>query len=145
MTTNLPEFMQEQRHLAEAATPGPWDSYRPNAAYRIFEVCSTTAQSLNETLAEVSGYNADNDSEFVIAARTSVPTLIAAVEVVLSEHTDGGPSQGYFKEGDRWEYTSREHCCVTCGTHGEYGVEWPCPTIRAIEAAVLGGEGDGDS
>lgn len=94
--------------------------------------------TISEFLAEQKRLTEDGRTVFT----SDVLRVIAAVEAVMMLHTDGGSSQGYFKEGDRWEYTSREHCCVTCGTHGEYGVEWPCPTIRAIEAALIGGEGE---
>lgn len=65
---------------ANAATPGPWDAYRPREVYRLYEVCSTTPSGMNEVLAEVSGYNASNDAEFIAAARTDIPDLLAAVE-----------------------------------------------------------------
>ena len=56
--------------------------------------------------------------------------LAAAAERVRALHRDEGPSQGFFP-GDR-DYGKRDHCCGTCGEYGEYGVEWPCPTIRAL-------------
>lgn len=65
---------------------------------------------------------------------------LAAIERVRALHRNTGPSQGYdsrFRGG----YGMLGDCCGECGSHGEYGVEWPCPTIRAIEAA-LGGEGE---
>ena len=34
------------------------------------------------------------------------------------------------------EFVWADHCCATCGAHGEYGVEWPCPTVQAIAAAL---------
>ena len=60
--------------------------------------------------------------------------LAAAAERVRELHQDGGPSQGFFP-GDR-DYGERDHCCGTCGSHGEYGVEWPCPTVRFIAKAL---------
>lgn len=77
--------LDRMEELEQAATEGPWDSYRPNPAYRIYELCSTTPQGLNETLAEVSGYNASADAEFIAAARSSVPKLLAAVEAVVEQ------------------------------------------------------------
>ena len=60
--------------------------------------------------------------------------LVAALRAVLDQHRDAGPSQGFFP-GDR-DYGERDHCCGTCGTHGESGVEWPCPTVQAIADAL---------
>lgn len=50
---------------------------------------------------------------------------VARVEVL---HSDAGRSQGYFGDG----YSEHDHCCATCGSLGEYGVEWPCATVKAI-------------
>ena len=61
-----------------------------------------------------------------------------ALRAVLDLHRDAGPSQGYF-HGDIG-YGERDHCCGTCGRFGEYGVEWPCPTVRAIKTALGGGD-----
>ena len=63
------------------------------------------------------------------------PALVAALRAVLDLHRDAGPSQGYganFKGG----YGEYAHCCGTCGAHGEYGVEWPCPTVQTIADAL---------
>ena len=57
--------------------------------------------------------------------------LAAAVERVRALHRDEGQSQGFFP-GDRG-YGERDHCCGTCGSHGECGVEWPCPTVTALD------------
>ena len=46
-------------------------------------------------------------------------------------HRNAGPSQGYdsrFRGG----YGMLGDCCASCGSHGEYGVEWPCPTAVAL-------------
>ena len=77
--------LNEIEARANAATEGPWEAYRPNPAYRIYEICSTTPQGLDETLAEVSGYNASDDAEFIAHARTDMPDLVAALRAVLYE------------------------------------------------------------
>ena len=71
--------LNEIEARANAATEGPWEAYRPNPAYRIYEICSTTPQGLDETLAEVSGYD---DAEFMAHARADVPALVAALRAV---------------------------------------------------------------
>ena len=58
----------------------------------------------------------------------------AAIERVRELHRNAGPSQGYssrFSGG----YGTLGDCCSACGSHGEYGVEWPCPTIAALDGA----------
>ena len=63
---------------------------------------------------------------------TERDALAASVARVREMHVDGGESRGYFpgEKGYGW----RDHCCIECGSIGEYGVEWPCPTIRALDA-----------
>ena len=59
---------------------------------------------------------------------------LAALERVRVIHRNAGPSQGYdsrFKGG----YGMLGDCCGACGSHGEYGVEWPCPTVAALDGA----------
>lgn len=67
------------RERDEKATSGPWYSYRPDEAYRIYKVYSTNDQRLEETLAEVSGLDCDPNSAFIAHARTDVPKLVAEV------------------------------------------------------------------
>ena len=73
------------------------------------------------------------DAEFIAAARTTVPALLDALEAVLEIHQDGGESQGYLDDGS---YGDMPHCCTECGSLGEYGVLWPCPTVEAITTAL---------
>ncbi|MFC5992899.1 hypothetical protein ACFQE5_01590 [Pseudonocardia hispaniensis] len=60
-----------------------------------------------------------------------VTRLRSQRRAVLALHRDAGPSEGYDSSG---RYTDLPRCCDTCGTHGEYGVPWPCPTARALGA-----------
>lgn len=45
-------------------------------------------------------------------------------------HKDGGRSQGYLQDGS---YGEIEHACNVCGTFGEYGEPWPCPTYTLAD------------
>lgn len=68
------------------------------------------------------------------AATRERDAALAAVERVRVIHRNAGPSQGYdsrFKGG----YGMLGDCCAACGSHGEYGVEWPCPTVAALDGA----------
>ena len=59
---------------------------------------------------------------------------LAAIERARAIHRNAGQSQGYdsrFKGG----YGMLGDCCAACGSHGEYGVEWPCPTVAALDGA----------
>lgn len=59
---------------------------------------------------------------------------LAAVERVRAIHRNAGPSQGYSSD-IKGGYGMLGDCCAECGSHGEYGVEWPCPTIAALDGA----------
>lgn len=72
---------------------------------------------------------AAEDAEFIAHARTDVPDMAAALRAVLEIHQDGGESQGYTDTGT---YDFMPHCCTECGSLGEYGVPYPCPTVTAI-------------
>jgi hypothetical protein len=76
------------------------------------------------------------DALLVTSTNVRESRMLDALEAVLRVHYDDGPSQGYFGDPAPYSYGRRAHCCSMCGTHGEYGVEWPCPTVRAIAAAL---------
>lgn len=118
---------QEMRELADAATQGPWDAYRPYEAYRIYELCSTTEQGLNETLAEVSGYNASADAEFIAACRQWVPDAIRRIEAVREIH------QPIKALNTRYPGGKLTQVCTGCGQDDGNWNQWPCPTIRALD------------
>jgi uncharacterized protein DUF6221 len=48
---------------------------------------------------------------------------------IVEEHSDGGKSQGF---NHRLDYVYFEHACDRCGAHGEYGVPWPCDTLKYL-------------
>ena len=144
--------LAEWEALVEGATEGPWDNYRPNEAYRIHEVCSTTTQGLNETLAEVSGYNAAADAEFIAAAREMVPALLGFVREVRKihrpfsiytlaeecelpdEHEHGSASDG----GDDicWDEPTGDQFCDVCRDEDGNRSPWPCPTVQALTERI---------
>lgn len=66
--------------------------------------------------------------------RNDVPALVAALRAVLDLHKQH-PDEGMgWREDHTYGYVGI--VCATCGTPDEYGVPWPCPTVRAV-AAVL--------
>lgn len=75
------------------------------------------------------------ESDYMVLAYHA-PAMVAALRAVLDRHPMGKASV--------IEYTASgevEHCLGCRGAHGiahdEYGlVPWPCPTVRAIEAAL---------
>ena len=73
------------------------------------------------------------DREFIAHAITDVPDMAAALRAVLETHQDGGESQGYLDDGS---YGDLPNCCTECGSLGEYGVPYPCPTVEAIRRHI---------
>lgn len=68
------------------------------------------------------------------AAGAERDAALARIAEAAKLHQNAGPSQGYdsrFRGG----YGMLGDCCAACGSHGEYGVEWPCPTVAALDGA----------
>lgn len=59
--------------------------------------------------------------------------------MLVELHADGGSSQG--QEDEDGPYTMLDNACETCGKFGEYGVPWPCESIRAVAAVYSGHPG----
>ena len=107
---------------AEAATEGPW-RVRTDYIPGVIEVEGPTAS--NDYVAELSADKAD--LEFIAHSRADIPALVAAVEAVLELH-----------QRNRYDE------CIECLSTDEYGeatnVDYPCPTVTAIQSAL--GEGE---
>ena len=116
--------LDEIEARANAATEGPWF---PNRYSEDWEVCGELDDNGNPAL--VASEAVETDAEFIAHARTDVPDMAAALRAVLEIHQDGGESQGYLDDGS---YGDMPHCCTECGSLGEYGVPYPCPTVTAI-------------
>lgn len=132
---SISEELDALQARADAATKGPWVEFHENGEpgeLEAFNCAPATGAFLIE-------YGADRDqqqrdSNFIAHAREDVPKLVAALKAVESVHFDAGGSQGYFDDGYSW----RDHCCNECGSLGEYGIEYPCPTITAIIGVLNG-------
>lgn len=119
------ETLARIRAQVGAASEGPWTPPTPRMQH------FTRADHDVDRRAHMS----IPDAEFVAAARTTVPALVDALEGVLAIHRDGGESQGYLDNG---HYGVIDHCCTECGSYGEYGTPWPCPTVTAITTTLEG-------
>ena len=63
----------ELRRLAENATPGPWDSYRPHPSYRAYAVDQVMpAGHLGEAVATTQDVNAEENAAYIAAASPDV-------------------------------------------------------------------------
>lgn len=142
--TDLTDRLDEIEARADAATEGPWRAsilhgvtYEDGSSSHVAGIYPGSTSGPPPVF--VTNSIDRRDAEFITHARTDVPALADALRAVLDLHRDAGPSQGYganFKGG----YGEFAHCCATCGAHGEYGVEWPCPTVRAIAKTLGAGD-----
>lgn len=91
MTDKITEYLQEQKRLAEAATPGPWARTHEGFNHRFspFNYGLATCGGCGQEARCSCGYPRFDGSEhdqatvdFIAAARESVPKLIAALGAV---------------------------------------------------------------
>ena len=118
--------LNEIEARANAATEGPWEKsprYKSDCGWTVPGV---SAEVTEELVVEAVR---DADAEFIAHSRTDVHDMAAALRAVLEIHQDGGESQGYLDDGS---YGDMPHCCTECGSLGEYGVPYPCPTVETI-------------
>ena len=123
------DWIAARRELLDAATEGPWlstDVYPLVSPVQIDGFAHPVERA--EAVAQ-----AGADSALIADARTSLPMALDALHGVLAKHYEGDSSYGYAPNGD---YVDLGPCCETCGTNGEYGVPWPCPTVAAIAGAL---------
>ena len=132
----------ELRRLAENATPGPWDYYRPHPNYRAYAVDRVMPGGyLGEDVATTGGVYAEENGAYIAAANPAVvlallderDALAAKVERVRALHKSSGDAETQGYTGLEYGYISPY--CMGEVASDEYGVPWPCETIRAIDGA----------
>lgn len=163
----------------EAATPGPWWFDEDDRTWRLHGVHAIIPPFMEGMPEQVMNHQilkapkqgttyaeywpSEADAAFIVAARTDVPRLVAALEAALNYHQ---PEQLYamvedFKgkvvcphspdyEGDlHFEADDGEwHCkalptvvvCSSCadGSASDLREQWPCPTYTDITSALTG-------
>ena len=119
-------YLERIRAVTDAATQGPWEhpldnevtyGYRTDGSRHI----ATWIATVGEGDEDISEEQNDANADFIAAARSYVPALLAAVEAVLKVHP-----------ADRHEdYPQEQAFCPPCGEW------WPCPTVQAITSKLL--------
>ena len=124
------DWIAARRELLDAATDGPWSAIETAWGKGLDgpEEAQIFVESYGVTWAPNPA-----DAALIADARTSLPMALDALHGVLAKHYEGDSSYGYAPNGD---YVDLGPCCETCGTNGEYGVPWPCPTVTAIAGAL---------
>lgn len=123
------ERLAEINARAEAATEGPWAHWNPADGPSHMEIGGKVAW---KSLRTGSQYGDDEkiphwaDAAFIAHARTDVPALVAALEAVLEVH------QHFEYSDSRGDGAGCNECRYDDGSHMEY----PCPTVEAINEAL---------
>lgn len=123
--------LAEIRARVDAATEGPWTTFASNDLdWPIVSAGNVTYLGCSPDDGVRAGFE-QADAEFIAASRTDLPTLLAAVEVVMELHRPV-------------EVEPSETICAECSTlrgQGETAryfpfTEYPCPTAQALTAAL---------
>lgn len=125
------EWLKERRRINGEATEGPWE-WEPEivtqAKFRPAKVSSVgwAGYPVNDAV-EMPVPGTTADAIAIVDAHDTLPPLLSAMEKVLELHQE----------------TTHGECaiCFECVNDDGYesdfsSVEWPCPTIRAIEGAI---------
>ena len=119
-------YLERIRAVTDAATQGPWEhpldnevtyGYRTDGSRHI----ATWIATVGEGDEDISEEQNDANADFIAAARSYVPALLAAVEAVLRDHeprTRIPPNRHY-------------SICRACSRI------WPCATVQDITSKLL--------
>ena len=130
----------ELRRMAEAATPGPWSLTDGDPA---MSGQHWTIRRQGVPGIRISGftYGFNGDAAFIVAAVNALPALLdaaaerdalaAKVERVRELHKSSGDAETQGYTGREYGYISPY--CMGEVASDEYGVPWPCETIRALD------------
>ncbi len=118
------EWLDAAQARSDAATDGPWAVYQTmHADPRVVRA----GRGVMGTVA-VPAHSPDDygkaDAEFIAAARTDAPAMVAALRAVLERHHGLHLCDGTWYAGDDESYK------------GTIARRQPCPTVRDIDAAL---------
>ena len=138
---DLTPDLAELRRLAEAATPGPWRTEYLMGAGNDLLTAIIAGRATPDDLRVIGSTLAERDGKFVAAASPAVvlallderDALAAKVERVRALHKSSGDAETQGYTGREYGYISPY--CMGEVASDEYGVPWPCETIRAIAGA----------
>ena len=143
---DLTPDLTELRRLAESATPGPWEAFGAVDGRRGERWLGVTTDMRAIEAARAGDVFAAQDCTrqdvlFIAAANPAVvlallderDALAAKVERVRELHKSSGDAETQGYTGREYGYISPY--CMGEVASDEYGVPWPCETIRAIDGA----------
>jgi uncharacterized protein DUF6221 len=115
---------------------GQWTSECQHSAWDdedepVHEYCTVVTGDIH--IYDEGGHDEYQATHIAFWDPATVLRMVEADRRLLELHRDKGDSPGYTESG----YGYIDHCCATCGVFGEYGVPWPCATIK-IRAQAWG-------
>lgn len=124
---SISDRLDEIQARADAATEGPWkiETHYGMSQSRRRQIVVPGWMTPIAVLGQENPYG-DPDAEFIAHARTDVPALVAALRAVLDLHKPE-------------KFMDFEDTCSGCDIGTMDPPTWPCPTVRAVTAAL--GEG----
>ena len=122
LSFELTDWLGKAERLDRGAFGGPW-AWGLDSADRII---MTTHGAVPFTLIEGDDFRgATEEAEWIAWSRTALPAAVAALRAVLDLHVNdteyGSPSGPMCEE------------CNRANSEGLTYIEWPCPTIQAIQ------------
>ena len=125
------ETLNRIRKQTDAATEGPWEE-----GERCVFTQSGAPVVSDDVVHYVNGMAGEGvchgeDAEFIAAARTDVPALVAALEKVLRLH----PRVVVLHADPEFGRMEDDAICGACIVNHE-AADWPCPNVRAITTAL---------
>jgi hypothetical protein len=153
------------RQAEQAATPAPWETEDSESCWKLFGAVRPYAHPLQLIKAPkrdtpyAEYWPGAADSDFIVAARTAMPALLAVASGVLERHvrrdkpivtTNLCSQHGFILRGDI-EAVRRTHeieGCPDCTTTEKYVCtrcrhecpdddEWPCAEVSAVVTTLL--------
>ena len=128
--THEPIDLDAIQALTDAATPGPWTSWRKIPGVVRIETTTGDALVYHDPVDEDGQLITESDAEFITQARTLVPALIAELRETRAER-DGYKARGRVYEGK--VQTLRDDIRAALA---KYDVT---PTLKDFNAALEGG------
>ena len=110
------------------AYPGPWARIRTLAGDAVVRTTGGYDIAMTQGYGDCDAFMEPENAEFIAHARQDVPALVAALRAVLALHKPVPGGVGFTDSG----YGGISPACDQCGTHDEYAIPYPCPTVTAI-------------
>lgn len=124
MSDTVKAWIEERRAIHAESTDGPWVA--EYSAETGDCVIPHDAQSTREAVAVTRLFHQTADANAIADAHNMFPRAMGALNAVLELHR---------RAVDIFEPLE---FCAACSTN-QRTVEWPCPTVQAVQAAIAGG------